>query len=936
MTCFRKFYISGFSFFLSLFLSTSCPCAFANDVGTITYSEGRVDLVSQTGEKAVSLREGDIVSVGDAVRTKSNSKAEVTFKDKSVLRLGQNSKAIVRDYAVDSQNTRKSAEILLERGKARAIVSKTKQQAPFLISTPNAQGRVKGSDIIAFYQGGNSGLLVSEGKLSVVSVAHPDKEIAVPAGTTILVPLDELPKDPRPFLEVEKKLHEQDTYIPPSISKRERATEIKGIFTKLSGDVKVTVKGADSAHIARVGEIIGEGDIIETGDKGAVEIKFDNGNGMNLKANTRIIIVKLVIDPKTGEYENIFESNMGKIRSRIENLKGKSTFEIRTPTAVTGARATIMYTEILPTLTNAYFDGGRGYIKSVLTGVEKSIEAGQNSSADANGNVSEVLPTTDEQRGSNDEGWDPGNGVEGYSSPENDNGSYFSNENTGGITNREDNNGGNDRNNNGNDNTNADVPFSIAYGKGSGGNSSSQNEENFGWMASTNTKYNYARYNYTNEYGGYVIQPEEAGPYEGVVASESSPFGSPGAATEIFLFGNTYAGDHQTWWGSVGGENLLGSNGGVIPEGFVGGTIDRVTNALKGVIACLYIGDDGKSGTFFGTFSGDYFPNAEVWYGIGDVKGTERASNYSASVDIRSGPIYGYYSGSIGDYGQLGNGYLNIQDTSYGYLGSTHSAIINPVTGDEEKWGIYNIELGGSYYNPGYSNTWTLNMVGDAAREPKDCWMAVSSGTWSGGQIEGDTHGMMLSVEAGGALYGGAIKGKVIGDYIEVDGPAYGNWQAVSAGEWVEAETLLNTDNMQLLDDSIKALALSSIGSIPITVYSSGVMYGEGSGGISSASMNMNLYAVSPTAIDGIWAGLVNGNYSGPVSSAWTATVGKEGTSVNLTGTQWNNNQWAATVSGIVNGNTVNGSASGTYTVPNDSGAGTFTGVGAGTWKAPR
>lgn len=774
MKQFTKITMLLISFFVFLFLIAPTG-AFAGDAGTISYAEGRVDLLRQNGETAVSLREGDIVAVGDAVRTKSNSRAEITFNDKSVLRLAQNSKAIVKDYAIDVKFNRVTADVLLERGKARAIVAKTKQQTPFIISTPNAQGHVKGSDIIAFYQGGNSGLLVSEGRLSVISAAHPEKEIAVPAGTTILVSLDEFPREPRPFLEAEKKLHEQDTYIPPSISKREKATEIKGIFTRLSGDVKVTARGADSAHAAKIGDMVGEGDTIETGDKGLVEIKFDNGNGMNLKPNTRIIIVKLVIDPKTGEYENIFESNMGKIRSRIENLKGKSTFEIRTPTAITGARATIMYTEIISAMTKAYFDGGRGYVKSVLSGIEKSIEAGQNSSADANGNVSDVLPTTDEERGSNDEGWDPGNGVDGYSSPENDGGSYFS---------------------------------------GDGADSDSGDAGN--WMGNNNGVYN----------------------------DINVPFGT------VYGF---------------------------LVEGLVPAT-------------------------------------------------------------ARIGYIYGYFSGKFPEGGYLSNGYQNIHDP---YDNSIHWELIDPITGEGINWGGYILELEGNFYNYrgeaahniGNQDTeWWLNLVGDAAHDPKDCWMANASGTWSGGHINGELKGVMLNVEDGGVLSAGTINGFVTGDYVEVEGPSYGTWQAISVGEWVEAETLLDTANMEVLNNSIISFINDNIGSVPLTVYSPGVMTGIGTGGITSASMNMNLYGLTSTPIDGIWAALINGNYSGPVSSAWTAAVSNEYSSVNLTGTEWNNNQWAATVSGIVNGNAVNGSASGTYTPPNDSNAGTFTGVGAGTW----
>src|SRR3989338_2656131 len=96
---------------LSILLSS--PYAFAGDVGRITYVEGRVDISRPNSDIAAPAREGDTVSVGDAVRTKSNSKAEVTFGDNTVLRLAQNSKADITEYQLDENNKRKTATINL-------------------------------------------------------------------------------------------------------------------------------------------------------------------------------------------------------------------------------------------------------------------------------------------------------------------------------------------------------------------------------------------------------------------------------------------------------------------------------------------------------------------------------------------------------------------------------------------------------------------------------------------------------------------------------------------------------------------------------------------------------------------------------------------------------------------------------------------------------
>ena len=126
-----------------------CPYAYAADVGKATYVQGRVDVLRSGSDSYAQLKDGDPISVGDSVRTKANSKAEVTFADNSTIRLAQNSKVAVKDYVVDSANKRKTAEIALERGRVRTIIAKMPDKSEFNISTPNARGTVKGSDVFA-------------------------------------------------------------------------------------------------------------------------------------------------------------------------------------------------------------------------------------------------------------------------------------------------------------------------------------------------------------------------------------------------------------------------------------------------------------------------------------------------------------------------------------------------------------------------------------------------------------------------------------------------------------------------------------------------------------------------------------------------------------------------------------------------------------------
>lgn len=72
----------------------------AASVGDLTYIKGRVDITSP-GDIARPARLGDEVHVGDIIRTKRRSKAEITFVDDNVLRLAQEIRVKITEYMVE-------------------------------------------------------------------------------------------------------------------------------------------------------------------------------------------------------------------------------------------------------------------------------------------------------------------------------------------------------------------------------------------------------------------------------------------------------------------------------------------------------------------------------------------------------------------------------------------------------------------------------------------------------------------------------------------------------------------------------------------------------------------------------------------------------------------------------------------------------------------
>ena len=92
----RQVLISGrVALALMLIFST---VAGAEVVGRLTEAEGRVDLLKGGKLPAVALKVNDTVEPGDVIRTKSRSKAQITFIDNSLLTLSQESRLAIEEF----------------------------------------------------------------------------------------------------------------------------------------------------------------------------------------------------------------------------------------------------------------------------------------------------------------------------------------------------------------------------------------------------------------------------------------------------------------------------------------------------------------------------------------------------------------------------------------------------------------------------------------------------------------------------------------------------------------------------------------------------------------------------------------------------------------------------------------------------------------------
>ncbi|HNX91420.1 MAG TPA: FecR domain-containing protein, partial [Candidatus Omnitrophota bacterium] len=392
------------------------PNVIAETVGTISYIEGRVDRLAKDGKSYLPVAAGEQVSTGDVLRTKSSSKAEITFTDKSVVRMSDGTQIKVSDYLVGQDGYRKNAVIDLERGNVRAIVSKTLDLAPFNINTPNMTGAVKGSDVFVSYQQSSTNILVAEGLFNVKNPSFPDQAIAIKNGMAAMVPYNKPPEEPRTFMDIEKQKYEAVTG--PSIrieGKSKNLEVVRATIIKIEGSTRVQSKGANKWHIPAIGEVLYMGDIVETADKSKVRLAFDNGLSMELQPSTQLLITSLTRNIKTGDYDTSFESKYGKIIAKLQNKPKNSTFVVKTPHAACGIRGTIMYLSIMPDLTRVFFQGGTGNVHSILKNLEKVALEGKVLIIDKDGNIIEQDMTPEDLAGFDSQFGNEGQNEYGYS-----------------------------------------------------------------------------------------------------------------------------------------------------------------------------------------------------------------------------------------------------------------------------------------------------------------------------------------------------------------------------------------------------------------------------------------------------------------------------------------------------------------------------------------
>ena len=162
--------------FLTALLAAFCLLGFtrspAEVVGKFTQVEGRVDLLKGGNLPATPVTANTTVEPQDVVRTKSLSKAQITFIDNSVLTISPGSRIAIAEYMIDPAQGKRRAVLEIFQGMALAVVNKifNVKEPDFVVKTHTAIMGVRGTEFGIRLLPNTSTIMNFKGLLQVGSV----------------------------------------------------------------------------------------------------------------------------------------------------------------------------------------------------------------------------------------------------------------------------------------------------------------------------------------------------------------------------------------------------------------------------------------------------------------------------------------------------------------------------------------------------------------------------------------------------------------------------------------------------------------------------------------------------------------------------------------------------------------------------------------------
>src|SRR5882672_3068558 len=110
--------------------------------------------------------------------------------------------------------------------------------------------------------------------------------------------------------------------------------------------VVVQANLAGQAGRAKVGDLVYQGDVVQTGADGRLGINFTDGSSFNLSSNARMALNEFVYDPNGKSNSTIFNLTKGTFTFVAGNIAKTGDMKVDTPVATMGIRGTTPRVEV--------------------------------------------------------------------------------------------------------------------------------------------------------------------------------------------------------------------------------------------------------------------------------------------------------------------------------------------------------------------------------------------------------------------------------------------------------------------------------------------------------------------------------------------------------------------------------------------------------------
>ena len=179
----KVYIISGIIFSILLFATLAA----AAPIGKISRILGNVDITPAGASQARVVSAGDAVNTGDIIRTKSKSKAEITFNEGNTLRLAENTRVKISDYM--SGRDKNNSLLKLMRGTVENTVKTVGGIAGgrYEVHTETAASGVRGTQFFVSFYNGVTRVVIQEGAVYGYNLKMPDNVQTMNPGQAMMV-----------------------------------------------------------------------------------------------------------------------------------------------------------------------------------------------------------------------------------------------------------------------------------------------------------------------------------------------------------------------------------------------------------------------------------------------------------------------------------------------------------------------------------------------------------------------------------------------------------------------------------------------------------------------------------------------------------------------------------------------------------------------------